>query len=239
MGFDGIELPVRPGYQVEPENAAKLLPKAVDTLKKHGVETVSVAGASTESMIRACGEAGVPILRIMLQIPKDTDYLNCIDQARREWEALLPVLEASGVTLGIQNHKGRFLTHAMHLHHALLGYDPKHIGAVWDAAHNTFAGEEPELALDVVWPNLCLVNLKNGLWERKGVSESGVTQWRSRWVAGHEGICDWPRVMGELKRRGYTGDVCLTAEYTDKTPDEVEQLVKQDLKLAKRCFTSV
>jgi hypothetical protein len=45
--------------------------------------------------------------------------------------------------------------------------------------------------------------------------------------------------MGELKRRGYTGDVCLTAEYTDKTPDEVEQLVKQDLKLAKRCFTSV
>lgn len=238
MGFDGIELPVRPGYQVEPESAAALLPKAAEALKKHRVEIISVAGPSTEAMIRACGEAGVPILRIMLPIPKDMDYLSRIDQARREWEVLLPVLEASGVTLGIQNHKGRFLTHAMHLHHALLGYDPKHIGAVWDAAHNTFAGEEPELALDVVWPNLCLVNLKNGLWERKGEDELGVTQWKSRWVPGHEGICDWPRVIGELKRRGYSGDVCLTAEYSDKTPDEVEKLTTEDLKLANRCFVS-
>ncbi|MEZ6191978.1 MAG: hypothetical protein R3C45_11930 [Phycisphaerales bacterium] len=104
-------------------------------------------------------------------------------------------------------------------------------------AHNTFAGEEPELALDVVWPHLCLVNLKNGLWERKGMDDLGVTQWRSRWVAGHEGICDWPRVIDELKRRGYTGDICLTAEYSDKAPDEVEQLVTQDLALAKRCFS--
>lgn len=238
MGFDGVELPVRPGYQVEPENAAALLPKAAEALKKQGVKIASVAGPSTQAMVRACGDADVPILRIMLPIPKEMDYLNCIDQARREWKTLLPVLEASGVTLGIQNHKGRFLTHAMHLHHALQGYDPNRIGAVWDAAHEAFAGSEPEFALDVVWPHLCLVNLKNGLWERKGVDGSGVTQWKSRWVAGHEGLCDWPRVIGELKRRRYTGDVCLTAEYSDQTPDVVEKLVTQDLVLAKRCFVS-
>lgn len=239
MGFDGVELPVRPGYQVKPENAAKMLPVAAATLKKHGVDLVSVAGPCTEDMVRACGDAGESILRIMLPIPKELDYLSCIDRARREWEALLPVLEASGVTLGIQNHKGRFLTHAMHLHHALLSYDPKHIGAVWDAAHEAFAGSDPELALDIVWPHLCLVNLKNGLWERDGVDDLGVTQWKSHWVAGHEGLCNWPRVTHELNRRGYTGDICLTAEYSDKTPDDVEKLVAADLTLAKRCFATV
>lgn len=238
MGFDGVELPVRPGYQVEPDNAAKKLPAGVETLKGHGVDVASVAGPPTEAMIRACGDAGVSILRIMLPIPKEMDYLSCIDQARREWEALLPVLEASGVTLGIQNHKGRFLTHAMHLHHALLGYDPKHIGAVWDPAHNTFAGEEPELALDVVWPCLCLVNLKNGLWERGGADDLGVTQWKTRWVAGHEGICNWPRVTRELKRRGYAGDICLSAEYSGQNPKAIEKLAAEDLVLAKRCFAS-
>lgn len=238
MGFDGVELPVRPGYQAEPDNASALLPKATAILKHHGVEIASVAGPPTRAMIRACGDAGVPTLRIMLPIPKDMDYLGYIDRARREWEALLPVLEVSGVTLGIQNHKGRFLTHAMHLHHALLGYDPKHIGAVWDAAHETFAGSDPELALDVAWPYLRIVNLKNGLWERCTADALGVQRWRSRWVAGHEGLCDWPRVIGELNRRSYAGGICLTAEYTDKTPDEVQELVIQDLALAKRCFAS-
>lgn len=238
MGFDGVELPVRPGYQVEPDNASTMLSVAAETLTKHGVDLVSVAGPCTEDVIRACGEAGASILRIMVSIPPETDYLSCIEQTRREWDGLLPALESSGVTLGIQNHKGRFLTHAMHLRHALQGYDPKRIGAVWDAAHEAFAGSDPDLALDVVWPHLCLVNLKNGLWERGEVDALGVQHWQSRWVAGHEGICDWPRVAQALVKRGYNGDICLTAEYTEPNVKVVERLVTQDLALAKRCFAS-
>lgn len=236
MGFDGVELPVRPGCQVEPENAAKTLPIAAATLKRHGIDTVSVAGPCNEAMIRACGDAGTPILRIMVKVPPDTDYLSHIDKTRRAWDALLPTLVVSNVTLGVQNHKDRFLTHAMHLHHALQGYNPRQIAGVWDAAHEAFAGSDPELALDVIWPHLCLVNLKNGLWRCGGVDEMGVTRWKSRWVAGHEGICDWPRVIGELRRRNYTGGVCLTAEYTGIDVKHIERLATADLALAKRCF---
>ena len=236
MGFDGVELPVRPGYQVEPENAQDLLPAAAATLKKHGVELISVAGPCTEAIIRACGEAGGPILRIMVRIPDDTDYLSHIENTQRAWDGLLPVLERSGVTLGVQNHKQRFLTHAMHIYHAIHRYDPKQIGAVWDAAHEAFAGADPELALDVVWSHLCLVNLKNGLWEWDGTSNLGVTKWKPKWVAGHQGLCDWPRVAHELKCRSYAGDICLTAEYTEPDINEIERLAINDLLLAKRCF---
>ena len=34
LGFDAIELPVRPGYQVTPENVARDLPRAVATLTR-------------------------------------------------------------------------------------------------------------------------------------------------------------------------------------------------------------
>ena len=44
LGFDGIELPVRPGYQVEPENVAKGLPEAARILGDHGVRIGTVAG---------------------------------------------------------------------------------------------------------------------------------------------------------------------------------------------------
>ncbi len=239
MGFDGVELPVRPGYQVDPDNVLKMLPVAETTLKEHGVDLVSVAGPCNETIIRACGEAGNPILRIMVKVPVERDYLSHIEQTQREWDALLPALEQAGVTLGVQNHKDRFLSHAMHLHHAVCRYDPKHVGVVWDAAHNAFAGAAPEMALDVVWSHLRLVNLKNGLWEWNGTDAFGAAKWRSRWVAGHQGLCDWPRVVCELKRRNYTGDICLTAEYTGADTNEVERLAKNDLCFAKRCSDTV
>jgi sugar phosphate isomerase/epimerase len=64
VGFDGVELPVRPKFQVEPESVAKGLPEAAKILGDHGVSIGKVAGPTDEATIAACGEAGVPIIRI-------------------------------------------------------------------------------------------------------------------------------------------------------------------------------
>ncbi|MGA3241771.1 MAG: sugar phosphate isomerase/epimerase, partial [Bryobacteraceae bacterium] len=37
LGFDGVDLTVRPKGHVPPERAAEDLPRAVDTLRKHGL----------------------------------------------------------------------------------------------------------------------------------------------------------------------------------------------------------
>ena len=113
-------------------------------------------------------------------------------------------------------------------------YDPRQIGAVWDAAHNALNGEEPDLAIDIVWSHLCLVNLKNAFWKRANGPEAEDVEWRPYWTSGRQGLASWPRVAAELKRRGYRGGICLTAEYSDEA--SVERLVAEDIAYAKALF---
>jgi hypothetical protein len=54
------------------------------------------------------------------------------------------------------------------------------------------------------------------------------------WTSGQHGLAAWPRVIDELKERGYEGVVCLTAEYSDQTL--VERLAGEDLAYAKELF---
>ena len=42
LGFDLIELPVRPGFQVEPDRIERDLPAAVKLLGEHGVRVLNV-----------------------------------------------------------------------------------------------------------------------------------------------------------------------------------------------------
>ncbi len=234
LGFSAIELPVRPGFQVEPERVGADLPLAARQLADCGVRIASIAGATDEATIAACAEAGVPIIRVMVHIG-DRPYLEAVAEEQRRYDALLPLLERHGVTIGVQNHCDRFVCNAMGLRHLLEKYDPAHIAAVWDAAHNALNGEDPEMALDIIWSHLCMVNLKNAFWRRVNGPEAEDVQWRPYWTTGRQGLASWPRVAAELKRRGYRGVLCLTAEYDDEA--SVNRLIAEDIAYARSLFT--
>lgn len=227
LGFDGIELPVRPGYQVEPENVGRDLSIAAKALETYDIKIISVAGPVDEATVVACGEAGVPIIRTMARIAPRETYLEAEARMQAEYDAIVAACEANGVTIGVQNHLGRFVANAVGLR-ALIGkYDPRHIAAVWDAAHEAINGSEPDLALDVVWPMLCMVNLKNVIWRPTDGPEAPVTRWKTYWTDGPHGLADWPRVTSLLLERGYEGPICLTAEYSDE--EAVERLIASDM----------
>jgi len=234
LGFDAIELPVRPGFQVEPQDVVKGLSQAARQLAECGIKIASVAGPTDEATIATCAEAGVPIIRVMARIGVGENYLDAEARCQKEYDALLPLLEKYGVTIGVQNHCDRFVSNAMGLRHLIEKYDPKHIAAVWDAAHNALNGEDPEFALDIVWSHLCMVNLKNAIWQRTNGPEAEYAQWKHYWTSGRQGLTSWPRVAAELKRRNYEGVICLTAEYSDH--DSVNRLIAQDIAFAKSLF---
>ncbi|MGH2461415.1 MAG: sugar phosphate isomerase/epimerase family protein [Chloroflexota bacterium] len=233
FGFEGIELPVRPGYQVEPRDVTRDLPVAVRQLAERGLRVFSVAGPADAATIVACAESGVPIIRVMAPIGQD-GYLATEARTRREYDALVPLLDRHHVRLGVQNHTGHYVCNAMGLRHLLENYDPRQICAVWDAAHTALNGEAPELALDIVWSHLGMVNLKNAFWQRVNGPEAEAACWRPYWTSGRQGLASWPRVAAELQRRSFRGVVCLTAEYTDEA--SVNRLIAEDLVFARGLF---
>ena len=233
LGFRGIELPVRPGFQVEPENVRADLPRFAQELRAFGLRIYSVAGPKDEATIAACAEAGVPTIRVCERIGPE-GYLATEAALRREYDALQPLLEKHGVRIGIQNHNGRDIANAVAVMRLIGDYDPRYFGLVWDAAHEALAGTEPELALEIGWSHLCLVNLKNGYWQRLNGPEAEYATWKTYWTSGRHGLASWPRVVAELKRRRYAGVVCLTAEYSDH--DAVNRLIAEDIAFAKALF---
>jgi sugar phosphate isomerase/epimerase len=229
MGFDGVELPVRPGYPVEPETVERL-PSAAVKLREFGLTIASIAGPTDQRTIAACGEAGVPVIRICVSIGQE-GYLAAIDRLQGEFDALVPALDEHGVAIGIQNHCGDCVTSALGIRHLIGRYDPKHFVAVWDAAHCALAGEPPALAADIVSSHLGMVNLKNAYWRRTTPDDAPVAKWQEYWCAGHEGIASWAEVARVLKARQWSGVVCLTAEYSDH--DAVNRLIVRDLTFAR------
>ena len=234
LGFDGVELPVRPGFQVEPEQIARGLPEAVRLLAECGLAVSSIAGPTTEEAIAACAEAGVPTIRICLDIPPDVGYLEHEARLLRKFDALIPALDRHGVRIGIQNHYGRYVANAMGIRHLVERYAPAHVGAVLDLAHCALNGEIPALALDIVWSHLCMVNLKNAYWRRINGPEAPVAAHEPYWTSGRQGLCSWATVAAELQRRGYHGTVCLTAEYSDTAA--VDRLIAEDVVYARSLF---
>ena len=95
-------------------------------------------------------------------------------------------------------------------------------------------GNRPEFAIDMVWPHLKVVNLKSAYWRRMNGPDAEWAEWKVHWTTGRHGLAYWPRVVGELKRRGFSGDICLTAEYSDHASED--RLIAEDIAFAQALF---
>ncbi|WAH39832.1 sugar phosphate isomerase/epimerase [Alicyclobacillus fastidiosus] len=233
LGFDGIEFPLRDGYQVNPDNAENGLPELVSHLADYGIRVFSVASSPDEQVFAGCALAGVPMIRIMINIGDD-GYIASEQREMKRLERLVPLCERYGVKIGIQQHYGNCVSDASGLRHLVSQFNSEYIGAIWDAAHDALAGQQPEYGLDIVWNHLCMVNLKNAFYMRANGPEAEVADWQRYFTTGKHGLASWPRIASYLIRRNYRGVVCLTAEYTDE--QATERLIREDIQYAKSLF---
>jgi len=234
LGFDGIELPVRPGFQVPPEAVTKGLAQAAKVFADAGLKIGSIAGPTDEMTMAACAEARIPVIRIMAPIPPGVSYLAAIEDYQRQWDLLVPLAEKHGVAIGVQNHNGRFLANAMQLRHAIGKYNPRQVCAIWDPAHNALEGEQVDLALDTVWSHLRIVNFKSAFWKLTSPPEAQEAQWDVCWTTGRRGRANWRWTASELMERHFRGDICFSAEYTDHAL--VDSLIAEDIRFARSLF---
>lgn len=194
-----------------------------------------MASSTDEHVFAACAEAEIPMIRVMPAIKhEDGGYLASERKAREQLESIVPLCEKYGVQVGVQQHYGNYVVDSMGLRHLLQGFDQKTVGAIWDAAHDALAGQQPEHGLDIVWEHLCMVNFKNAFYRRQNGPEAEVAEWKPYFTSGRQGLASWPRTAAYLQKRGYQGVICLTAEYHNE--HGVDRLIKEDISFAKSLF---
>ena len=238
LGFEWIELPVRPGFPCEPETIESALPEAVRVLREEGVQVLNITASlplNDERLYNGSLRAGIKMNRVIFDRRESENYWEAENRARILLDEALPLCEKYGYQIGVQNHFGRCVPiNAMGMHNLVKDYDPKFVGAIWDPAHNALEGEDPEPALDIVASHLCVVNLKNAFWRRVNGPETETAQWQVYWTSGRHGRASWSRVADKLMQMDYRGPVCLSGEYS--VEKDVDRLIVQDLAFAKECF---
>ncbi|WP_210414611.1 sugar phosphate isomerase/epimerase family protein [Microlunatus elymi] len=229
LGFNAVELPVRPGAFVTPEHAEDRLPEFAKTLRGLGIEPISIASDPTPAVLDACAAAGVPMIRIMAPIGDD-GYRASVRRLRGDLERLAPECERTGIRIGIQPHHGAFVSTVLGVCELIRDLPPEFC-LIWDAGHDALAGEDPAYTLEQCGDRLGLVNLKNAV--HRPIDDQQPARFRTWFGPGDQGLADWPEIIDLLRTINYDGPVCLTAQYTDTTPDEAADLAAADLAWAR------
>jgi sugar phosphate isomerase/epimerase len=236
VGLDGVDLAVRPGYPVHPENVAAELPRAAKAFRDEGL-TVGLVTAATNlidpesktapALFEACGKAGVTAIKIGYFPYKDR-IDDALAQARQRLAGFAKLSARTGVRACYHTHSGSNLgNNAAGLRLLLQDADPHAIGAFVDTGHLAVNGGPFRMELDLVRSWLSLVAIKDMAWER---TKQG---WRYRVVPASEGIVRWDEVGQALKERGYNGTISLHGEYETRDLADRKELAKQELALLK------
>jgi sugar phosphate isomerase/epimerase len=237
VGLDGLDLAVRPGYPVHPDNALTALPEAAAYFRDQGLTIGLVSaptdltdpeGKSARSLFEACAKAGVPAVKIgyfAYRPPFDA----CLKEARARLAGFARLAEGTRVRACYHTHSGDMLgNNAASLRMLLEGLDPHHVGAFVDTGHTAVNGGPIRMELDVVRPWLSLLAIKDMAWEKRGAA------WQYRVVPAGQGIVRWDAVGRGVQQVRFNGTVSLHGEYGTKDLDERRRLAREELALLKK-----
>jgi len=221
--LDGFDLCVRPGYPINPDNAAKALPEAVARFKQEGLCVPMVTGnfdllepehPTAEPILAAMDKADIRLLKLgyFKFDPETVDYPAEMRRVRgilKRWETLG---RRYGVKICNHTHSERCLGLNGAAMAALLdGLDPAIMGAYMDPGHLVYEGEAFDTALAMVRQHLSIVAVKDVLLER--VEKNGHGSIKPNWVPSGQGMVDWTQFFDVLRQHAYDGPVSVHCEF--------------------------
>src|SRR5262245_20232174 len=171
-GFAGLDLTLRPGGHVKPEEAEVGLSRAKETADRAGLSIPMVSTAVTdvdsphaEAIFAAAAHYGARRLKLGYWDYRPFGTLaRQIDEARARLERLARLGEKYQLLPCVHCHSGRLLAAGGPLLYLILkDFAPGRVGAYVDPMHMTIEGGVSgwELGLDLLGPWIALVGVKN------------------------------------------------------------------------------
>jgi sugar phosphate isomerase/epimerase len=227
-GFDGLDLTLRPGGHVLPENAEVGLAEAKKLADAAGVAIPMVSTAVTatdsphaESIFAAAAHYGARRLKLGYWEYRPFGTLaRQIDEVRAKLATVIELGRKYRVLPCVHCHSGRLVAAGGPLLYMVLrDFKPADVGAYVDPMHMTIEGGLSgwELGLDLLAPWIALVGVKNFRWLTAARDEKGQQRYRWEYTPLADGQAPLPEFMAYLRQLRYDGIVSLHSEYKGAT----------------------
>ena len=227
-GFDGYDLCVRPGYPVNPDNAAEVLPETTRAMTDAGLSIPMVTAnfdviqpdhPTAEPILSAMDSSGIRLIKLgyFRYDPKTQDFWEEVGKIRDALSGWQELGKKHNVKICYHTHSNRHMaSNASMLMHLIQGFDSRYIGAFLDSGHMVAEGEEFCVAARILEKYLSIVSLKDFLLTREPVGDHGSQV--TNVVEAGQGMVNWTEVFTTLKQLDYQGP--LTAHCEFKEPDD-------------------
>lgn len=222
LGYDGLDLTVRPGGHILPERVAEDLPRAVETIHKAGLSTPMVTSGivdartpHAETVAKTLARLGIRRYRWGGFRWKENQPIPAqLDEARERSRELAAMNKTYGLCAMYHTHSGpgQFGNTFWDLWTALKDLDTSAVSVNLDIAHATveggFGAWMPTVQL--LLPMTRGIAIKDFYWEK---NEKG--EWRPRWCPLGKGHVNLAKFLGYVKAAGFEGPVQLHLEYPE------------------------
>jgi sugar phosphate isomerase/epimerase len=236
-GLDGVDLTVRPGFPVTPDNVTTALPSAVKAFQDAGLSIGQVSGpkdftdpetAAARAIFEACSKAGIPGVRLGY-FTYEGQFERTLTEARARMAGFARLAASTGVRAVFHTHSGNCLgNNAASTLLVLRDLDTRHVGVSIDTGHLAINGGPFPMEADILRPWTTHLAIKDVVWEKKGET------WESQFVPAGEGIVRWGEVRQALRDVHFNGMTTLYAVYAARDLADRRRLVKQELETLKR-----
>ena len=236
IGFDGVDLTVRPKGHVLPEQAADVLPLALEHIKKNGLKadmmTTSINdpdNETTKKILSTAASHGIETYRMgYWRYGKEEQNIPvALRRFRKKMQKLAVLNKKLGIRGGYQNHSGLYVGASLWEVWQLLEHtNEEGIGAQYDIRHATVEGGYYwKTSLQLLQKRIVSVVLKDFKWQKVN------GKWKTVNTPIGEGMVDFAGFFAWLKQYKISVPVSMHYEYlggmTDK--DEIFRTMKKDL----------
>lgn len=218
VGYDGIDLTVRPGGHVLPDRVEDDLPKAVEAARRAGIRIPMIVtaivdpnDAYTEKILKTAGRLGIRYYRLgYYRYDEARPIMAQLDEIKPRLRDLAAMSKQYGLAGSYQNHAGPKYVGASlwDLCHLLEGLDRRWIGVQFDIRHATLEGGTTwPVTLRLLADSINTLAVKDFHWARQD------TAWTAQDCPLGEGMVDLDGYARLLRQYAISGPVTVHLEY--------------------------
>ncbi|WP_396601785.1 sugar phosphate isomerase/epimerase family protein [Algibacter sp. R77976] len=248
MGFNGVDLTVRPKGHVLPEQVIDILPKAIEDIKQSGANcimmTTAVNNANDINVLKAASECGIKYYRTnWFNYSKNKSMTDSLKDYQSVIKDLSHFNKAHGLVGCYQNHAGTKIGASIWEIKTLLEFaNLDTFGAQYDIRHAVVEGGQSWTnGIKLIKDNIKTIVLKDFKWGQV----NGV--WKPIHVPIGEGMVDFDSYFKLLKKHKINVPVSLHCEYDlggaekgSKTPTidkkDIYNAISKDLKTIQKIW---